>query len=156
MGVERDVALLKSQVARLQAELNRRPVFNASPVGIVPPALYVILAGNTLPTWGTPGISKRTDAVAGSELPAGSGGTGIVFMPAVNPPPVSGWPLGVGVGRNMSTLALDWLLLDINSPYNGDVQADDFTPCISTYMMLDKVVGSVTYRYPCRLVLSKV
>lgn len=133
---------------KLAAQMSQRPLIPAMGGGSAPaPAgLYIVVGGNLIPGCLAQGVQKRTDAVAGSELPVGTGGPGVVVQSAFPVP--TGLPNGVGVMRQVGTGTHVFALLDSGSAYPGDV-ATPFAVVGGATVNLDRVVGSTTYRYPC-------
>jgi hypothetical protein len=111
-----------------------------------PASLYVVVGGNVLPGCLTQGIQKRTDAVAGSELPVGTGGPGIVIQEPFPIPALI--PNGVGVVRQVATNTYAFALLDVDSGYAEDLGMG-FPVNGGVFVNLDRVDGATTYRYPC-------
>lgn len=111
--------------------------------------LFQILGGNTITYLGKQGIARRTDAVAGSELPVGTGGvSGDTIIVPANPIPV-GLPNGVGVALNVVTGIYSFVVLDsTTSAATPDLIRDDIIESIAT-LNLDKVSSGITYRYVC-------
>lgn len=142
------------EITRLRQEIALRPI-RVPTRSIVPSEshLYMVVGGNILPSGQTVGVARRTDAVAGSEMPAGTGGSsGDTLIQPAYPFP-AGLPLGVGVGQHVFTLAYAFLLIDNHTTFASDLPLGRraFT---GTTVNLDKIVGGVTYRYPCYLVIS--
>lgn len=138
-----------AETKKLAAQVAARPLIPAIAGGAAPAAasLYVVVGGNILPGCLTQGIQKRTDAVAGSELPIGTGGPGIAVQVATGTPP-SGLPNGVGVVRQIVTNTYTYALLDSGSGYADDA-ALGFPINGGVTVNLDRVDGATTYRYPC-------
>lgn len=142
---------LLGRIARMEQLTRRIPSRFAGGGASAVPNLFRIQGGNTIPGCQTVGIQKRTDTVLGSELPAGSGGTGVVIMPAF-PIPV-GLPNGVGVARRETSNDYVFALNDATSGGTFDLPAGQ--PCTGyTTVNLDRVVGPITYRYVCFIVAA--
>ncbi len=145
---------IRRQVAKLAQAVAARPIrtkYGGASSGALP--LYFITSGTALPSGQTIGLVRRSDAVAGSEMPAGVGGSaGDVLVQSANPIP-AGLPDGVCVGQNISDLSYAFLLCDSNTSYASNLPLG--RRCfVGTVINLDKVVSSVTYRYPCYLVIA--
>ncbi len=140
--------LLEARIATLEQTIRRIPSRFAGG-GTSQSSLYQVIGGNTLTYLGKGGIKRRSDAVLGSELPAGAGGTGIVSIPAY-PVPV-GLPDGVGVAVSLDGISYIFVLNDVTSGNTAPdlVMTDDVIVVQATTVNLDKVVSSVTYRYTC-------
>ena len=82
-------------------------------------------------------------------MPAGVGGTGIVSMVAF-PIPV-GLPDGVGVAVSLDGLSYIFVVNDLTGGNTAPdlVMTDDVIVVQATTVNLDKVVGTITYRYTC-------
>lgn len=107
---------------------------------------FTILGGNTLVAPVAPGIVYRSDTVADSELPTGSGGPGIVIVPAWPIP--AGLPNGVGVCRRVGAAEYFFVLLDSTNLalVNYDLKAGDSLFGYSQFTR-DRIVGATTWRY---------
>ena len=137
--------LLESRIQELERVVRRIPSRFAGGSSITLP-YFTILGGNTLVAPIAAGIIYRSDTVNVSELPAGSGGTGIVTMPAWPIP--AGLPNGVGVCRQIGTANYFFVLLDSTNVagVNYDLRVGRGMFGYANFNM-DVVVGAVTYRY---------
>ena len=154
--VAQAVQQVSQDVKNLQADGKRTPLVTPyNPGGAVAsaPPLYFIAGGNLLVSGLSVGIVKRTDAVAGTELPVGTGGApgDIVTVPA-NPIPAN-LPPGVGVGIHCITGASTFLLLDSRASYVSDLPINRRVYAAGT-VNLDRVRGGITYRYACLLIMA--
>lgn len=120
--------------------------FGASSPALVP-NLFILLGYNSLSGVSILGVQERTDAVLGSEMPAGVGGLpgDIVIVPAS--PSITGLPNGVGIAQRITTAEYVWVINDINCPISGDLGAGQKITTGGQTVTLDKVSGGVTYRY---------
>lgn len=150
----REFDVLRSQVQRLESTLARRPVVDWCQVRPLP-AIYNVIYGNILnggnSTTFAGGILRRTDTVAASEMPNGSGGSpgDTVIVPAF--PLLANLPNGVGVGVSPYDGSYAYLLNDARTNFPGDLPLNRRTDVASS-VNLDKTAGGVTYRYICWLV----
>jgi hypothetical protein len=117
--------------------------------GAIPvPNLFILLGYNSLPGTAILGVQERTDAVLGSEMPAGVGGLpGDTVIVAANPSLSPGLPNGVGMAQRLTTAEYVWVINDINCPVSGDFGAGQKITTGGQTVTLDKVSGGVTYRY---------
>ena len=144
--LERRVQSLESQLAQSQRE--RRQYWPIVPT--VPPplksSLWLVVGGNTLLSPAGPGIARRLDAVASSELPDGAAGTGIIVVPPNAAMP--GLPNGFGVAQRYDSTDLVWVLLDSStSAAVPDLIGNNDVILTATTGTLDKVSGPTTWRY---------
>ena len=145
--LEARIRLLEATLARNERERRQYwpvPMVGGGTSSALP--YFTILGGNTLTAPVVAGIIYRSDTVAVSELPAGTGGTGIVTMPAWPIP--SGLPNGVGVCRQVGTAKYYFVLLDSTNlaQVNYDLRVGRGMFGYAEFNM-DVVVGPVTYRY---------
>lgn len=149
-----EVADLRRQLARMTTQLQRLESASRQtwqmPMGNKQdrPNIFAVIGGNTLPAGATIGIVARSDAVTVGEFTAGSGGTGIVNMPAF---PVPALPNGVGSAQNLSTGEYVFALIDSRSPYSSDAP-EGRQISLTSAINYDVIVGPVTYRYICWIV----
>ena len=144
------------EIARLRQSIAMRPLRVPTRGGAAAsiPAIYIVAGGQTIAEWGSPGIRKRTSALAASDLPPGTGGTAGVVTVAANPIP-AGLPNGIGVaGRQADGLAT-FILHDSSSTLASDLVAGDVIFC-SGAATFDVVVGAVTYRYAATTVVCRL
>ena len=149
---------LQRQVAELTDRLRQVPSTFVAPVNAS--VLWRVIGGNILLTLGCIGINRRADAVAGSEMPAGTGGSSgdIISMPASSTVPV-GLPNGVGIAQSVADGSFAWIVLDAtNDPATPSTNLsvpslvlNELLTLLPSTRILDKVVGGVTYRYSCRV-----
>lgn len=146
--------LLEKRIEELERTIRRIPSRFAGGGGPTQtPPLYFIAGGNLLVSGLTVGILKRTDTVAGTELPVGTGGApGDTVTVLANPIPAN-LPAGVGVGIHCITGAYSFLLLDSRASYVSDLPLNRRCYAGGT-VNLDRVSGGITYRYACLLILA--
>lgn len=146
--------LLESRIQDLEQLTRRIPSRFAGGGGASStPPLYFIAGGNLLVSGLSVGIVKRTDAVAGTEMPVGTGGApGDTVTVLANPIPAN-LPPGVGVGVHCITGAYSFLLLDSRASYASDLPINRRAYAAGT-VNLDRVSGGITYRYVCLLIMA--
>lgn len=144
--------LLEARIQTLEQIVRRIPSRFAGGGASTPPAIYVSSGGNALNAGSgyafSAGILRRTDQVAASELPVGSGASpgDTVLVPAWPIP--ANLPLGVGVAQAQFGGAYIFVLNDNRSNFPGDLPIGRRVWVGST-VSLDKVSGGITYRYVC-------
>lgn len=151
--LQRQIRDMQSHIVRVDSRARQAWAYPAfTPTSPIAP-LYFVVGGNVLASGQTIGVAKRSDAVAGSELPAGVGGSSgdIITMPAFPIP--AGLPSGVGVGQHITNLNYVFLLLDNRTFYSGDIPLMH-RAYTGSIVNLDRVVAGVTYRYPCQLIVA--
>ena len=140
------------RLAAMEAASRRVPARwqrNANPT----PPLYFVVGGTVLPSGQTIGLVRRSDTVAGSEMPAGTGGSSGDILPQPAFPFPSGLPNGIAIGQNVATLAYAFILCDARTTYASNVPMGHRLYC-GANVILDKVVSGVTYRYICLLAVA--
>lgn len=138
--------LLEKRIEELERTIRRIPSRFAGGSAAPAPEQYTVVGVNVLPGMTALGIQRRTDTVLGSEMPVGTGGASgdtVIVAPIPNP---IGFPNGVGVAKQFGTSTYIWVVLDTNSAYYDDMPAGKNLTGGGT-LNLDKVVGSITYRY---------
>ena len=147
---------VQQQIKNIKAQIGARPIRTATRSFVQPPNLYLVVGGNLLNGGNSiqfsSGIARRTDLVTAAEFPAGSGGSpgDTVVVPAWPMP--TGLPMGVGVGISPWDGSYVYLLNDSRANWPGDLPLGRRV-YVSTTITFD-LPGSVTYRYPCKLVVA--
>ena len=150
MTIERELRALQSKVQRLESELHRQPVVDWFGGKSAPSYLWICQGGNTIPTLGRTGISRRSpdSVISPSELPDGAPGTGLIIVPA-SPIP-AGLPNGIGVIQN---IAGESAFCRIDQGFAGAFGAQDIASGEGVFVggisNIDKVGSGVTWRYVC-------
>lgn len=144
------VQMLEASNARLERE--RKQYWAVPMVGgaVAKSSLYIVTGGNVLTYLNAPGpgIIRRLDTIAASELPNGVAGTGVIVVPPNASMP--GLPNGIGVAQQYDGTALTWVILDAGtSAAVPDLIGNNDVILTATTYVFDKVSGPTTWRYNC-------
>ena len=143
---------LLGRIAKLEQLTRRIPSRFAGGGSTSAANIFIVQGMNPLPGVGLLGIQKRTDAVLGSEMPAGTGGSSGDTVTVAASPSITSVPLGVGIALRIgSSTDYVWVINDSNSPFSGDIGMGQRMSPGGIKINLDKVAGSITYRYACEV-----
>lgn len=144
--------LLEARIQALEQLTRRIPSRFAGGGAAAAPTIYVVSGGNALNAGSgyafSAGILRRTDQVAASELPVGSGGSpgDTVTVPAWPIP--SRLPLGIGVAQAQFGSAYIFVVNDARSNFPGDLPIGRRV-WVGSSVNLDVSSGGINYRYVC-------
>lgn len=136
-----------SRIVALERFTRRIPSRFTSPAAPLA-NLWLVVGGNVLTYLSAPGIIRRLDTIASSELPNGGAGTGIIIVPPNSA--MAGLPNGIGVAQRYDGTDLTWVILDAGtSAVVPDLIGNNDVIKTSTTYVFDKVSGPTTWRYNC-------
>lgn len=143
--LRRQVSRMTTQLQRLESASRQTWAFPTT-VSAATSSLWLVIGGNVLLSPAGPGIARRLDAVAASELPNGAAGTGVIIVPPNAAMPVL--PNGFGVAQRYDGTDLTWVLLDSStSAVVPDLIGNNDVILTATTGTIDKVSGPTTWRY---------